>query len=280
MRSDAGQERFCLLGFEPAHQPLHGHQTGEAEPCHRHRVTGNGPQRTQYIVGDGLAVADQWLHEAPVGRPVGSERRHRLVERPKGSHRVAPVDGLGERHRGLAEDVTQTIEGRLTEERGQEHHGVDGRADVVAEAGQGQLLGPASAPGSLGPFDNRDRQPGTGQGHCGRQPVGPGPHHHHIHRVHGRIPSTPRMLIPEVLPPDVPALHIGGFHLSPPGGPVATRWPDDPDGERSDHSPGTGPFRRPGEAVCGRGTAVRVLYTPEKISRIESERRKSEYHDG
>ena len=117
----------------------------------------------------------------------------------------------------------------------------------MAEAGQGQILGPAPAAGVIGPLDDRHRQAGCGQGHRGREPVGPGPHHHHIHRAQGRVPSPPWVFIHEVLPPGVVAPHIG------PGR-----------GDRTTGGSCTG--RRPGEAAnpagnrypsegCGRGTA-------------------------
>jgi hypothetical protein len=51
---------------------------------------------------------------------------------------------------------------------------VDGRADVVDEAGQGQLGRADPTTGLLGPFEDDDRATGTGQRDRRRQPVGPG----------------------------------------------------------------------------------------------------------
>ena len=126
--------------------------------------------------------------------------------------------------------ASEALEGRLTEEGGHEHHGMDRRAHIVVETGHGQILGPASTTGPLGALHDRHRQPGTGQRHRGRQSVGSRPHHHHIHRIHGRVPSVPRTLIQEVLPPEVPGAHIGcaGAHIGCARN-GHRRWPDHPD---------------------------------------------------
>ena len=61
---------------------------------------------------------------------------------------------------------------------------MNGRADIVVESGQRQLLGSASAAGCLGTLVDIDGQPGPGHGHCGSQPVGSGPDDYDIRRSH------------------------------------------------------------------------------------------------
>ena len=67
---------------------------------------GDRTERTQHVVGDGLAVADQRLHQTPVGRSVGirgrpPSRRASGMQPPRRSPRwagrTAPVVGRGRR---------------------------------------------------------------------------------------------------------------------------------------------------------------------------------------
>ena len=80
-----------------------GRRPREPEPGQGHRMSGNGSEGPEYVVGDGQAVADQRLHQAPVGGPIGTQFGHRLVQGPVCRHGTAPVEGLGKRHRRLAQ---------------------------------------------------------------------------------------------------------------------------------------------------------------------------------
>ena len=209
----------------------------------------------QHVVGDGLAVADQRLHEAPVGGPVGTEGGHRLVERPECSHRRAPVDGLGEGHRGLAEGVPQPVEGRLAEEGGHEHHGVDGGAHVVAEAGQGQLLGAASPARVSAPSTTVTDSPAPARVTAAASPLGPDPTTttstgFKVGSRRRRGCSSMKFYRPG----------RGPAHRSAAGaavGPVTVHgvWPDHP-------RPNTGRRASGVWRLRGRGTALAALYPP------------------
>jgi hypothetical protein len=79
---------------------------------------------------------------------------------------------LSKRHLTTHEDVVE-----LAEEGGQRGHRLDGGADVVVEAGQGQLFGPTPASGSRCALEDLDREARARKNERRGEPVGTGTHH-------------------------------------------------------------------------------------------------------
>ena len=83
------------------------------------------------------------------------------------------------------------LELEVAEERRGNSEGMDGRADVMGEAGQGQLLGPGPPADDVGLLDDEDPSPASCHLRGGREPVGAGADDHCV--VFDHVP----MIVPQ-----------------------------------------------------------------------------------
>ena len=145
-------------------------------------------------------MADQRSHEVSIGHLVGSERVGGVVQRSMHRGGRTSVERMGERHRGLAQPVTQPAECRLTEERRGQYERMNHGTDVMAESGRSGCLGSATPTGCPGSLDHRHREAGGSQGHGGGQAVGARTDHDRIDRAHGWVACLGNGSTGEVLP--------------------------------------------------------------------------------
>ncbi len=170
-----------VLPLEPAAGQRPRRPQGlQPEPGQEDRVARDPDQRPKDRRGEFVPALGEGADEAAPGPAVGPEGLGGGGQRPFEHRRPAVGQGVGGGRLGV-NPLQAMIGQRHPREDGRRHaQGVDGGADVVDEAGKGQLLGPAAAARYIGPLQHHDRAAGPGQGHRRRQPVGPGPDHHRV----------------------------------------------------------------------------------------------------
>ena len=84
------------------------------------------------------------------------------------------LERVGQRRRGVHELDALGGRGEVREEARRRAEGQHRRADVVVEAGQGQLVGPAATPGDVGGLDDVHGEAALGQRDGRGEPVGAG----------------------------------------------------------------------------------------------------------
>ena len=154
------QQRPRPLGSEPAGDRGRRPRAGEEERGQRGRWPRRAAQAGQDRRGQVRAPGGQRADEAPVGGRVRAEAGRGPGD-GAGDHRgPAAVERVRERHLGVAEGHAAPGQPEPAEERRGQRERVRGRAGVVPEPGQGQLLGAASAAGDRRALDDQDPQPG------------------------------------------------------------------------------------------------------------------------
>jgi hypothetical protein len=176
----AGQDRAGLVGVPAPGHHRGGQDRAAAEVRGGERVGRRGAQRGQDGLADLVHVGGQGAEQAAVGAFVGAEAGGRLGYRP-GHHRgPAAVEGVRELDLGEGQLDPALGQAEALEERRGDGERVGGRADVVPEAGQRQLLGPAAAADRRRALDELHRDSGGGQGQRGREAVGPAADDHRV----------------------------------------------------------------------------------------------------
>ena len=173
--ADSRQEALCLVGREPPGEMGDRRQSGQAEAGHDDRITRRGPEGCEHRRNDGLGRLDQRPEEAGVLGAVLAEMRRRCRQ----PCRRPPRQRL--RSRGWAKATVgpaklhaDPFEAEVHEKRRQRRHGLHGRADVVVEARQSELLGSTAAARARRPLEdlNVKAAPSTS---AAAKPFGPDP---------------------------------------------------------------------------------------------------------
>jgi len=179
-------------------------QPGEPEPQHPERVA-RELDRRQRVAEEAVRIAaDVRLHQAAVGAGVGlAQPGRRLLDGTAEQDRGLVVQRV--RDRGLRVQPPQPVVGQrqLPEPRRADAHRVGAGADVVGEAGQGELGGARAAADLRVPFQDQDRRARAGQPHRGREPVRPSAHDDRVHLAllcHGPPATLPARPGPGILP--------------------------------------------------------------------------------
>jgi hypothetical protein len=129
-----------------------------------------------------IPVADRGADDIEVGARIRTEQRGRRLEVAH-QDRGAVVERVCELNGGLDPAKAVAVERELGEEWRARAEGVDGAADVVDEAGEGQLSRPAPASdGRLG-FDELHRAAGARERDRGCETIRPPSHNHGVERV-------------------------------------------------------------------------------------------------
>src|SRR5690606_19707658 len=133
--------------------------------------------RAQDLAEERPVPFDERFHQAQPGRSVAAQRfpRPLQVRRQHGCPAVVERMGEGKGRRQPLEPVA--VEPQTLEDGRHDTQGVNRAADVVAEAGQRDLFGPAAAPDALVPLDDEHGQAGARQHGRGREPVRAGADH-------------------------------------------------------------------------------------------------------
>ena len=117
-------------------------------------------------------VGRHTVEDPPVGRTVLPETGGGLGDGAVDENRLLVLEGVGESHGSVNPFEPVIGEGEGAEERRSGGEGVDGRADVVMEAREGELAGAGTSADLVGALDDEDRGAGGGEGHRRRKPVG------------------------------------------------------------------------------------------------------------
>jgi hypothetical protein len=135
-------------------------EAGEEEGVARRRPAADG---TKDVVEDFAGVLGERRHEIAVRLPVFAEARRGGVDGLFERRRRAVVEGMGDRGRRPGPFQTMLGERQGAQERRDDAHRMDGRADVVAEAGQGHLFGARAAADRGVPLEDDNGEAGLGQ---------------------------------------------------------------------------------------------------------------------
>jgi hypothetical protein len=173
VRRHAEQQRARGILLEAAARKVcGGSQRIDAEARCGDGMAGDA-QRAEQVVDQRLRILDQRLHQGAVGaRVVVRELRCGAVHRAVQQHRVAVVEGMRERCRRVGE--TEVVMGETAvavEERRGHQQRLHRAADVVGEAGQGQLRAAHPAAGRGVALVDGDLASRARQGDCRGQPV-------------------------------------------------------------------------------------------------------------
>ena len=141
VRRRPGQEPSRLFGLEQPGQPGRGEQARESQAG---RGQGMGRRVTERPK-DGregfVDVRHQGAEQPGVSLGVGPEAAGRVLDGAKDRTRPPTVERVGKSDLGGEHFYASGGQVDTSEERRGQHQRVDGRADVVAETGQGQLGG-------------------------------------------------------------------------------------------------------------------------------------------
>ncbi len=160
---DAGPEGLRLGRREQALPEHGGRQHGpQPEGDERQRVGWQLHRRPEDVVGDVVPAVDGRADQpAPALRVADGDAR--LLEGLEQHPGAAVVEGVGGVDLRLRPGEPQLLERELAERRRVGAEGVDGRADVVQEAGEGQLGGPGAAAGDVLRLEDDHRGTGGGE---------------------------------------------------------------------------------------------------------------------
>ena len=174
VRRRAAEEGPGLRGPEPRGEHG-GRQPGpEPEPRHPQGVAGPAQHRPEHVAGKLVEATDQRAEDTSPGLPVRSQPRAGLVERADQDPRRTVVQGVREVDLGVPPDEAVLGQRERGQERRRDGERVHGGADVVQEAGQGQLRGAGAAADRVLALEHRDRPARLRERDRGGQPVGTG----------------------------------------------------------------------------------------------------------
>ena len=171
-----GDDGPGLDGAESGRQSFGRREAFESEERRGDGTARESAQWGEEVRQDTVHVSHEGGKHPPVGGAVHAEVRCGLGDGARDGDSFPSVERLHEGDQRREEVDAPAREIRAAEERGGAEEGVDRRADVVMEPGQGQFLGPAASSDCVRPFDDVDSQ--SGAGHCQRcgEPVGPRAH--------------------------------------------------------------------------------------------------------
>ena len=164
-----------------------GRLPSEPEPCQQgrgqerldpkadegQRMVRRQRQRAEQIFGHCRPALHQRPHQPAIRARVPSQPRSRGVHRTFQHDRRSVIQRVGQRQRRVYPLKAVALQGQVAEEGRGEGQRVDGRTDIVSEAGQRQLGCARPAADRGRGFDHPHRPAGARQRHRRRQPVRP-----------------------------------------------------------------------------------------------------------
>ena len=150
-----------------------GTSAGSPNRVQDQRVAGDLHERAGDHRGQVVPALGDRADPAPVGLGVRPEAVGGLVHRPVEHPGPSAVERVGEGELGLEPAQPVALERQLRQVGRAGRERVDGRADVVAEPGQGQLGRAGATADRVPALDDQHGTAGRGQGDRGRQAVGP-----------------------------------------------------------------------------------------------------------
>ena len=186
-----GQQRAGALALEArAGKGLRGADRAEAEAGQQQRMARRAQGREQ-LAEERLRLAHERFEQPAVGIPVGAEPGRGRRHRPLQHHGRAVVERVRERRPGV--DRLEAVLGQRqpAQERRGERQRVDGRAGVVDEARQRQLVGAAAAADRRLPLEHGNPATSAGERDRGRQAVRSGADDDRVSQPGGRAGTGP-----------------------------------------------------------------------------------------
>jgi hypothetical protein len=157
MRGEAGEERASALRRECAPgEQTRRQEARKAQPREHQRMTRDLDERRERVRGQLGPASHERRNQAAPGAAIRAEPQSCLVQRAAEHDRGAVLERMGERKRWLDPLESERSEVERAEERRRRAHRVEGRADVMKEAGKGQLRGAAAAANRVIGFHHRD----------------------------------------------------------------------------------------------------------------------------
>ena len=185
VRRQAGQQAAGALAAEVAGQRVRGRQPGQPEPGQQQRVPRQTVQRCpQHVRGQLIPAAQERPQQQHIGALVDAERGGRVGH------------GAGQRGRGPVRERVRQRQVRLDpgqpvllQRPGPKHRGahaerVDGRARIVPEPRQRQLLGAGPAAHGVRAFAEHHLEAGLRQRDRRGETVRPRAHHDRVESLH------------------------------------------------------------------------------------------------
>jgi hypothetical protein len=170
---DAGEQRPRLGGAPAAGEHAGGQNRVEAEAGQGDRVLGHVHDRAQEVGGDRLeALGERPEHAAPA-RAVGPQAGGGLGDRSVGRATGGPVQRVRVLHLWPAPRESLVSQVEAAGEGGVDGERMSGRALVVDQAGERQLIAAAASAEGVGGLEDLDLDPLGGEGEGGGEPVGP-----------------------------------------------------------------------------------------------------------
>ena len=167
----SGEQGPGRLGAEPPGD----HRGGEQPRRQRERRERSGSQGFHHRGGQSGPV----FHNPPDGTPphvaVGTETGAGLIQRPPQRRCPAITERMGDLDVRDDPPDPELLQLEPGEQRGGHSQRVEGRANVVPEAGQGEFLGTGAPTDGLTGFEDQDAVSVLGQHHSRRQAVGSRP---------------------------------------------------------------------------------------------------------
>lgn len=132
-------------------------------------------QRPKQVAHQPVAGPVERLEQAAVGSGVGAEAACRLFDRALQHHRRAVLERVGERRLRLHQLEAVLGQRQAAQERGRERKRMDGRAGVVREARQRELLRAEPPPTASAPSRTVTRRRARASAIAAASPLGPEP---------------------------------------------------------------------------------------------------------
>ena len=148
VRGEPGEHRAPPRTEEPG-KLLGGPERAEPEARERDGPAGEA-EGAEDLLDEAVEVVDDGAHQALPARPPLPDGRRGLVEVTREQDGVAVVEGVREGDVGMHPREPLRLEVERAQRGRGDAHGVDGRADVVGEAVEGERGGPRAAPDGVG----------------------------------------------------------------------------------------------------------------------------------
>jgi hypothetical protein len=226
VRCAAAEERSGGLAVESFCQRHRGTNPVESESSQKKWMMREEPDRAKNFVEQRLGVARERLHQVAIRSAIVTKARRRFVDRELQHRGAAVVERMRDRERRVQPDQSMFRQRQRFEKRRHDAHRMDGRADVVFETGQRQLLGARAAADGFLCFEHEDVESGPGQDDGGGEAVGSGADDASILHGAGTAPGQPARRqrsdtlrrVPNLSDPSPQARRIAAIALGKRGG--------------------------------------------------------------
>jgi hypothetical protein len=174
-------------GFVPG-EPTSDHrlatsQADGAEARHAKRMRWNADW-SENVLEERVRIVEKRLHQSLPRTRVWPQSLTGRGNGPMQDRGGAVIEGMGKGRSRMHPFQAEVVQGKAPQQRRHQSHGVNGRADIMMEAGKRYLGGAAPATDDLIGFEHEHRSTGLGKDHGGGESVRPRAHDYHVVRRH------------------------------------------------------------------------------------------------